>query len=285
MTDPTTPDPDPDLTTDVTPDVTTDAAAVPGSVERAGLPTRKVISEQRMRSLSRRSVLVGGVAAIAGATAFRKITSGEQVGRTPKALRASYEFNEDLWSALTDIDRLAPEFEFARSAMPIVNGRRNGVSEDIEEADWSLSVVDPNGTELANLTLDDIKAMPFTETIFEFKCIEGWSEITAFGGVRVSDFLAAVAPGMEVHPWVGMNTPDGGYPVSLDMQTLMHPQTVLAYEMQRAPLTQGHGFPLRLATPLKYGIKNIRRPATFVFADEPQPDYWGERGYSDWAGL
>ena len=267
---------------------TQDGPVLPGGdrshLDRGDLPSRRVVSDDRMRQLSRRSLLTGVVGAAAGFAAFRALTIGDEVGGAPRALRAGYEVNEDVWSTLTDLDRLAPEFDFAESAMPIVNGRR-GIEEDVDVDEWTLTVTGPDGARLAELGIDEIRAMPFTETIFEFKCIEGWSEVTAFGGVRVSDFVEVVAP--DVGGWtdVGMTCESGDYYVSVDRQSLMHPQTLLAWEMQRAPLTQGHGAPLRLCTPLKYGIKNIRRPSTFAFATEPQPDFWGERGYSDWVGL
>lgn len=267
-----------------TPDHT--AGDSPDHIERGKLPSRKVVSADEASSLSRRAILTGGVAIAAGALGVRQAVTGrsDEFRGTTRMLRASYEFNEDVWRRLTDPDRLAPEFDFAESAMPIVNGRR-GIEDDVDVDAWRLEVQGPDGEVLRELSIDEIKQLPFTETIFEFKCIEGWSEVTAFGGVRVRDFISELFPGRERHEYVGMDTSNGEYPVALDMQTLMQPQTVLAWEMQRAPLTQGHGAPLRLATPLKYGIKNIRRPATFQFTDERPPDFWGMRTYSDWVGL
>lgn len=257
-----------------------------GHIDRGDLPARHVVSEQRMRQLSRRSLLTGGLALVAGGLAVRSIVSGptDGYGGTTRALRAAYEFNEDVWSTLTDLDRTAPEFTFAQSSMPIVNGRR-GIEEDIDVDAWRLQVSGPDGQVLRTMDIDEIRELPFTETIFEFKCIEGWSEITAFGGVRFSDFVAELFPGMEQHAFVGMDTPDRGYPVAMDMQAMLHPQTLLAWEMQREPLTQGHGAPLRLCTPLKYGIKNIRRPGFLQFTDDEPQDFWAERAYSDWLGL
>lgn len=255
-------------------------------LERGDLPARRIVSEEHMRQLSRRSLLTGGLALAAGGIVVRSIVTGEsaEYGGTTKVLRGAYEFNEDVWSTLTDLDRTAPEFDFAESSMPIVNGRR-GIEQDIDVDDWTLEVSGPDGEVLRTLDIDEIRELPFTETIFEFKCIEGWSEVTAFGGVRFSDFVAELFPGMGQHAFVGMDTPSRGYPVALDMQTMMHPQTLLAWEMQRAPLTQGHGAPLRLCTPLKYGIKNIRRPGFLQFTDDEPDDFWAERTYSDWLGL
>jgi DMSO/TMAO reductase YedYZ molybdopterin-dependent catalytic subunit len=61
----------------------------------------------------------------------------------------------------------------------------------------------------------------------------------------------------------------------------MHPQTLLVYEMNGAPLRPEHGAPLRLASPTKYGIKQIKRIGRIEFTAERPRDFWAESGY-DW---
>jgi DMSO/TMAO reductase YedYZ molybdopterin-dependent catalytic subunit len=85
--------------------------------------------------------------------------------------------------------------------------------------------------------------------------------------------------------YVGMVTPDKAYYVGLDMPSAMHPQTLLAYEMNGKPLPVKHGQPLRLIIPVKYGIKNLKRIGTISFSDERLPDYWAEQGYDYYSGL
>ena len=72
-----------------------------------------------------------------------------------------------------------------------------------------------------------------------------------------------------------------GYYVGLDVASAMHPQTLLAWALNGEPLTWNHGAPLRLAIPIKYGVKNIKRIATIRWTNVRPTDYWGERGY-DW---
>jgi hypothetical protein len=143
------------------------------------------------------------------------------------------------------------------------------------------------------LTLDDIKSLPRVEMTTELKCIEGWSTIVNWAGARFSDFIAQFLPATrngsqpdlnraaDFVRYVSMVTPDGGYYVGMDMPSILHPQTLLAYEMNGAPLPLPHGAPLRLVTPTKYGIKQIKRIGRISFTDERPADYWGERGY-DW---
>ena len=88
----------------------------------------------------------------------------------------------------------------------------------------------------------------------------------------------------DLFRYVMLSTPDGAYYVGLDIESALHPQTLLCYEMNGQPLTRGHGAPLRLAIPVKYGIKNIKRIGTIRFTDERPADYWAERGYDWYAG-
>ena len=78
--------------------------------------------------------------------------------------------------------------------------------------------------------------------------------------------------------YVGMKTPDGTYYVGLDMASAMHPQTLLAYEMNDKLLPLQNGAPLRLIIPVKYGIKNLKRIGSITFSNSRPHDYWGRTG-------
>jgi hypothetical protein len=207
---------------------------------------------------------------------------------------------------------LAPEFPRDRATEPRYNGDV-GLNTEFDPASWKLQVVGltnpksyaqytdnidyPGMTEPAQsthiaplppvespiagllLTLDDIKRLPRVEMTTELKCIEGWSVIVNWAGTRFSDFVQAFRP--KPSKYVSLITPDGAYYVGWDMPSILHPQTLLVYEMNGEPLTMPHGAPLRLVTTLKYGIKQIKRIGRIEFTNERPPDYWGERGY-DW---
>ena len=148
------------------------------------------------------------------------------------------------------------------------------------------------------VTMAEIRALPRTESSAEFRCIEGWSDEITYAGVKFSDFLRYVRmgasetadwdpahPPRDLFPYVGLETPDGEYYVSLDMESMLHPQTLLAYEMNGKPLDVKNGAPLRLIVPVKYGIKSIKRIGAIFFSTKRPPDYWAEQGYDWFAGL
>ena len=158
----------------------------------------------------------------------------------------------------------------------------------LEEAGESYSTLKP-GTSGLLLTLDDfIPKLPRHELVTQFKCIEGWSQIVHWAGVRMADFLDMFPPALvdgKEPLYVYMETPDGDYYVGYDMHICRHPQTLLVTEMMGAPLTQNHGAPLRLHTPTKYGYKQIKRIGLIQYTNEKPDDYWTELGYDWYAGL
>ncbi len=158
-------------------------------------------------------------------------------------------------------------------------------SKKFDPATWKLEV-QKSPTETLTITLDEIKALPKTEIIYDFKCVEGWDQISHWGGVKFSDFIAHYKLDEQVKmEYVGMETPDKAYYVGLDMPSAMHPQTLLAYEVNDKPLPLEHGAPLRLIIPVKYGIKNLKRIGSISFSNNRPRDYWAELGYDYYSGL
>jgi hypothetical protein len=156
-----------------------------------------------------------------------------------------------------------------------------------EEAGESHSALMPRTPGLL-LTMQDILALPRHELVTQFKCIEGWSEIVHWAGVRMADFLDAYPPELidgKEPKYVYMETPDGDYYTGYDLNVCRHPQTLLVTEMMGAPLTQFHGAPLRLHTPTKYGYKQIKRIGLIAYTNEKPDDYWTKLGYDWYAGL
>jgi len=158
-------------------------------------------------------------------------------------------------------------------------------SKGAETSGGVIQVIKNNG-ESQNITLDQIKALKKTEIVYDFKCVEGWDQIQYWGGLKFTDFVEHFGLTDQAKlAYVGMMTPDKGYYVGLDMDSAMHPQTILAYEMNGQPLPLKHGAPLRLIIPVKYGIKNIKRIGSIYFSNTRPRDYWAENGYDYYSGL
>ena len=236
--------------------------------------------EREIRRRTRRSFLIGGAAALAGAGAWEWLRTRPEDDGLIWPLRRVLRANEKIARSYFSEGHLARTFDPAEAGMPRANGDE-GLSDDFDPAQWKLRLVASGGREVS-LGLDDIKALPRVEMTTELRCIEGWSRVVHWTGARLRDFAARY---QVKAPYVGLETPDAGYYVGLDGASAFHPQTLLCYEMQGAPLKPEHGAPLRLVTPVKYGIKSIKRIGTIRFQDTRPADYWAEQGYDWYAGL
>ncbi len=185
-------------------------------------------------------------------------------------------FNESVTRKLLGARRMTPTFPKERAKDPKENGNV-GLDEDV--VDWSLKI-QAFGHPSRSMSLDEVKALPRVEMTTELMCVEGWSEVVSWAGTP----LRHIAPN-DAPEYVSLTTPDKLYYVGLDLESALHPQTLLAWEMNGAPLTPEHGAPLRLVIPVKYGIKNIKRIGAINFTTTRPPDYWAERGYDWYSGL
>ena len=243
-------------------------------------------SEQQLKSRSRRNFLALISAGVLGVGGWKWLNSRGDEDGIPGPYRRALDWNRKVTGDLLFSDRhIAPEFPLSKVRQIRANGNI-GLSGDVDETAWRLQLT-PFGSQQVTRRLDlsAIRTLPKVEQTIDFKCVEGWSTVTNWGGVRLSDFTAKYAPGSEKAAYVGLVTPDQEYYVGLDMPSALHPQTLLAYEKDGKPLTGEHGAPLRLINPVKYGIKNLKRIGSITYSNSRPGDYWAEEGYDYYAAL
>ena len=260
-------------------------------------PGAEPLAAAQMRLMTRRSFAVGAAASVLGAGGWAWLRSRPDEGGLPAPLRKVLEFNERVAQGYFSAARLAPAFPREAIEPLRINGDA-GLGGRFDPRAWKLKVrgaMDPR--QLLTFSLDDLRGLPRVEMIIEFKCVEGWSRIMQFAGVRLYDFAvqfnlatrSGQKPDFARRPddlcrYAGFVTPNRGYYVGYDIASALHEQTLLCYEMNGEPLTSDHGAPLRLVTAVKYGYKSLKRVGTIVFGDERPADYWAERGYDWYAG-
>jgi DMSO/TMAO reductase YedYZ molybdopterin-dependent catalytic subunit len=252
---------------------------------KAEVPVQKQINRRNFISFTTFTVL--GVAAYGG---WRKLYTSpiETLGITGEAhkpLRRALNKSELFFRNFFSNNHLVKTYPKSMAAKVVRKNTSIGADSRLDAANWRLKVKKLSG-EVLSISIDEIKALTKTDLVFDFKCVEGWDQIQHWGGVRFVDFIEHFG----LHPetkldYVGMETPDKGYYVGLDMASAMHPQTLLAYEMNDQPIPVPHGAPLRLIIPVKYGIKNLKRIGTISFSNRRPHDYWAEQGYDYYSGL
>lgn len=146
---------------------------------------------------------------------------------------------------------------------------------------WVLEVVGLVRTPL-RLTLDDLHALPFVEQRVNHYCVEGWNAVARFGGVPLHH-LASRANVLPEATSVDFQSFDSGYHESWDVETALHPQTMIVYAKDGEALAPAYGAPARVHSPLKLGYKNTKYLTRVEFRSERNGGYWSDRGY-EWFG-
>jgi DMSO/TMAO reductase YedYZ molybdopterin-dependent catalytic subunit len=148
-------------------------------------------------------------------------------------------------------------------------------------AGWSLKVggmIARPGT----FTLEQLKAMPRTDMRVRHHCVEGWSAVAAWHGLRLSELARVVGIDPRVR-YVEFRSFDAGYWSSWDLGSALHPQTLLAYGMNGHDLHPDHGAPVRVYSAVKLGYKNVKYLTEVNFLPNRTGGYWENEGY-DWFG-
>jgi hypothetical protein len=268
------------------------------------MENNSISNEEKINRIIRRKTMLSFTVLFAGfAFAFlgwNWLNNQPKDNEQPKPLRTVLNGNEKVNALFFSNKHLAKRYPKTAAAKEVrVNGDL-GMNEDFDPELWVLTINKHNNNMPGDaflLKLADVKALPKQEEIFNFKCIEGWSQISHWGGVLFSDFMLKYHLGTrsgnapdpkhpeDLYKYVGLITPDGEYYVGIDMKSMMHKQTLLCYEMNAEALPMNQGYPLRLIIPVKYGIKSLKRIGRIYFSDTRPPDYWYEHGYDYDAAL
>ena len=160
-------------------------------------------------------------------------------------------------------------------------------------ADWKL-VVDGLVERPLALSLDQIKALPSRTQITRHDCVEGWSCIGEWTGARFGALmdLAGLKPEAKHIVLYCADTLGGAkYYETLDVVDVHHPQTILAYAMNGAPLPVAHGAPLRLRAERYLGYKQAKYVMRLEAVDRfdhiagGQGGFWEDQGYDRYGGI
>jgi DMSO/TMAO reductase YedYZ molybdopterin-dependent catalytic subunit len=145
------------------------------------------------------------------------------------------------------------------------------------------------------LSLHELSAMPQVTQITRHDCVEGWSAIGKWSGVRLADVLDIAKPRADARYAVFHCMDNDGqgnlYYESLDLHQARHPQALLAMRLNDAPLDPDHGAPVRLRVPTQLGYKSAKWVArielvgSFANIHAGHGGYWEDAGYEWYAGI
>lgn len=191
---------------------------------------------------------------------------------------------------------ISPFFKVNGTTMPDSEEYANLLENDF--ADWRLRVEGLVAKPL-DLSLDDLKKLPQRAQITRHDCVEGWSAIGKWQGVPLALILqrAILLPAAR---FVVFHCADaleqaldgtGRYYESIDLIDAFHPQTILAHSLNNAPLSVGHGAPIRLRVERQLGYKHAKYVMRIEVTDRldkfgrGKGGFWEDRGYEWYAGI
>jgi DMSO/TMAO reductase YedYZ molybdopterin-dependent catalytic subunit len=252
-----------------------------------------------MSKLSRRRLITTGIAAAAGASGIVVAAKlAARYGLIPPDSGGVYGPGETLTYAahrLLTRDSLAREFPRSQiSQNPFANDV-DPLGEEFERleqgafADWRLAV-DGLVARPASFSLAELRSLPRRSHITMIQCEEGWSYIAEWSGVPLSHLLELVGTLPQVR-YVVYRSIQPDWWESIDMADALHPQTLLALEMNGGALPVPFGGPLRLRVPRQLGYKNVKYITRLTLTDNLKPFGKGlgsaspEEGYAWYAGT
>lgn len=237
----------------------------------------KIMPNQARRSFLRGAASLGALTFLTGCDIVDSL-SAENV------LRKISEFNDGAQAWLFDPDQLAPEYPESAINRPF---RFNAYypEEDAPEVDAKDFKLEIGGLvdEKKSWTLDELYALPQFRQITRHICVEGWSEIGSWTGVRLSEFLRRVGADTRAK-YVWFQCAEG-YSNTIDMATALHPQTQLSFKFDNEILPRKYGFPIKCRMPTKLGFKNPKHVVAMHVTNKDLGGYWENQGYNWHSGL
>jgi DMSO/TMAO reductase YedYZ molybdopterin-dependent catalytic subunit len=196
---------------------------------------------------------------------------------------------------------ISPEFKANGTLDPGGDDYERHVAEGF--VNWRLKV-DGLVSHPLSLSVAELRRLPARSQITRHDCVEGWSAIGGWTGVPLALLLRAAgvragakyavfycADNLDGEPSKGGEQSPGQYYESIGLADAMHPQTIIAYDMNGKPLDVPHGAPLRLRVERQLGYKmakyvqHIQLVRDFRGISGGHGGYWEDRGYDWYAGI
>jgi DMSO/TMAO reductase YedYZ molybdopterin-dependent catalytic subunit len=231
---------------------------------------------------SRRLFLRGaaGLGAITLLTGCDLIDSDAAEGALMKISR----FNDRVQALLFDPNKLAPTYPESMITKPFPFNAYYD-EDDAPEVDGETYRLEVGGLvdDKKSWTLPELYALPQEKQITRHVCVEGWSAIGSWTGVRLSDFLKRVGADTRAR-YVWFQCAEG-YSNTIDMPTALHPQTQMTFRFADQILPRKYGYPMKIRIPTKLGFKNPKHVIAMHVTNKDLGGYWEDRGYNWFSGL
>src|SRR4029079_2814927 len=199
-------------------------------------------------------------------------------------LRKISHFNDWAQARLFNPNALAPEYPESAITRPFpFNGYY--AEDEAPEVDGKIYKLEICGLvdNKDPWTLDKLYALPQVSQITRHVCVEGWSAIGSWQGVRLSDFLQRIGADTRAK-YVWFQCAEG-YSNTIDMPTGLHPQTQLTFNFANPIFLPQYGCRIKCRMPTKLVFKNPKYITALYVQNNDAGGYWENQGYNWFSGL
>ena len=237
----------------------------------------KLLPQPSRRTFLRGAASLGALATLTGCDIIDGPTA-------ENALRVVSNFNDWVQARLFDPNTLAPEYPESMITRPFPFNAYYAEDEapDIDRENYKLEI----GGLVDNKNpwrLADLNKLPEVSQITRLVCVEGWSAIGSWQGVRLSDFLKLIGADTKAK-YVWFQCAEG-YSNTIDMPTALHPQTQITLKFDHQILPRAYGFPMKVRIPTKLGFKNPKYVTAMWVQNNDAGGYWENQGYNWFSGI
>ncbi len=238
-------------------------------------PSKSMVNLER-RLFMKKTLSLGALAMLTGCDATDPSV-------TDRILSAMSRWNDEVQLAIFNPNKPAPVYTEAdiTEDFPFNGYYPESKVPVVAEAGFKLELSGLIGRK-ESWTLEQLRALPQESQITRHICVEGWSAIGKWGGVRFSDFLRLIEADTSAK-YVGFKCADN-YHSSIDMATALHPQTILALTFRDQVLPTKYGFPMKLRVPTKLGFKNPKHIMAMYVTNDYPGGFWEDQGYNWFSG-
>ncbi len=236
---------------------------------------RSELKNPARRLLGKRVLTIGGLSMLSGCD----LSNDKSVNAM---LRRMSVFNDHVQGLLFNPNEMAPTYPESMITRPFPFNAFYDV-DDVPDVDATAYRLQVSGLTSGKRSwaLEELRALPQEDQITRHICIEGWSAIGRWGGVRFSNFLKLSGADLTAK-YVSLHCADN-YWTSIDMPTALHAQTLLTLTYDGQVLPPKYGFPMKLRMPTKLGYKNPKHIIAITVTNEYPGGYWENQGYN-WFG-
>ena len=234
------------------------------------------------RRLFLRNAAVAMVATLGAGTAFRLLSGGAtDIASAPVAASGSVPAGATEPNAAPfDLAGIAPEVTAVSDFYTV---SKNFIDPSVAVGGWKLKIDGLVGQPM-ELTYDQLTALPASEGYYTLMCIsneiggELWGN-AYWRGVKLKYLLEQA--GVHTDALKAVFSAADDYKDSVKLDRALHPDALLAWEMNGAPLKKEHGFPARLLIPGIYGMKNVKWLNGINIVANDFHGFWQNQGWDD----